>query len=134
MAGCKGPHCPGCHNPEGWDFDKGVPALYCYNDIHFEIIEAGPLIDSIRVLGGEPLDQDTHQLVMLLKELKKHKKPIWLFTRYGFADIPQPILDLVDVVKTGEYKEGLKPLVLKEITLASDNQQIITRHVQENQR
>ena len=50
-------HCPGCHNPESWDFEGGHPCDE--NKLINEIIEAiakNGIQRNLSILGGEPLD------------------------------------------------------------------------------
>ena len=54
VQGCPN-HCPGCHNPETWDFNGGKEFTY---DILNEIVDAltaNGVKRSLSILGGEPL-------------------------------------------------------------------------------
>ena len=54
MQGCPH-HCPGCFNPETWDFDGGKELP---TDIRGQIIKAicaNGITRNFSVLGGEPL-------------------------------------------------------------------------------
>lgn len=126
VSGCNGPHCPGCHNSESWDFSVGRPWMQCIMDIDTKLVLNRGLIGSIWILGGEPLDQDTQELAHMLKCLKGHNIPIWLFTRYELEDVPPEIKQYCTYIKTGRYDCKL----LKEnhiqcgIELASSNQRV----------
>lgn len=123
LAGCKAPHCPGCHNPETWDFNAGFPADLCMEAIERTLSQADDMIQNIWILGGEPLDQDLEDLERLLIALRKHGKPLWLFTRRTYTAVPLCILRLVDYVKTGPYRADLpSKKVCYGIKLASENQ------------
>ena len=56
--GC--PHrCPGCHNPETWDFNGGT--IITLNELEKEILEAlnaNGVERNFSVLGGEPLCEE----------------------------------------------------------------------------
>ena len=129
IAGCSGsPHCEGCHNPESWNFDIGEKYDYSYFiKIKNKIKDFDSLIKNIMIFGGEPLDQDIEELENFLSDLKSLSKPIWLFTRYDFDEIPNKIIDLVDYIKTGRYIKELKTFdnIHFGINLASNNQKII---------
>jgi anaerobic ribonucleoside-triphosphate reductase activating protein len=127
-AGCNGnPKCEDCHNPESWDFTLGEE----YNNDYFEKIKANvnefpSLIDNIMILGGEPLDNQIHDIREFLIDLKTLDKDIWLFTRYQLCIIPKMILELCDYVKCGSYKKDLKTdnNIWFGVQLASSNQVI----------
>ena len=47
-------HCPGCHNPETWDFGCGTPMD---EERIFEIVRSNPLCRGVTFSGGEPFAQ-----------------------------------------------------------------------------
>ena len=51
-------HCPGCHNPETWDFKGGYEISYeeLEEEVLNKIGENG-IIRNLSLLGGEPLCQ-----------------------------------------------------------------------------
>ncbi len=128
LAGCKAnPHCKNCHNPELWSFDIGVPYAKSFVDLLEEKIRTYEnLIDSIWVLGGEPLDQPIEELEKLLLDLSKLNLNIWVWTRYELDEIPDNIKKYCTYVKCGRYDENLskKGYTSKGIELASTNQKI----------
>jgi organic radical activating enzyme len=88
------------------------------------------MLKMIWVLGGEPLDQKTVDLLWLLKELKKHEVPIYLFTGKTKDFIKKEVAELCDFIKCGKYDESLKPnepYIVHGIELHSTNQTIYTR-------
>lgn len=122
LSGCAGPHCKNCHNPETWDFNEGtmvdenlIEILNNYKDYY----------DHIWILGGEPLDQDKSDLILLINRLFDINKIIGLWTRYDLSEIDIDILKNVDFVKCGTYDENKPSYVSKYgIKLASINQEI----------
>ena len=60
-------HCPGCHNPETWDFGCGTPME---EERIFEIIRSNPLCRGVTFSGGEPFAQAEGfaRLACLLKQ------------------------------------------------------------------
>jgi organic radical activating enzyme len=129
IAGCSGnPHCSGCHNPESWDFNQGTLYDEKFRDeIKNKITEFDNMIDNIMIFGGEPLDQNKEDLLVFLKDMKKIKKTIWLFTRYQEFEVDKDFLKYIDYLKVGRYVDKLK--VEKNewfgINLASSNQKIL---------
>ena len=47
-------HCPGCHNPETWDFSGGTPME---EEQLVQIVRANPLCRGVTFSGGEPFAQ-----------------------------------------------------------------------------
>ena len=47
-------HCPGCHNPETWEFSGGT--LMEIEEV-LEIIQSNPLARGVTFSGGEPFAQ-----------------------------------------------------------------------------
>ena len=60
-------HCPGCHNPETWEFGCGTKIPV---EAVVEIVESNPLCRGVTFSGGEPFAQAAGfaKLAGLLKE------------------------------------------------------------------
>ena len=134
VAGCNGnPHCTGCHNPEGWNFDIGTKYTkqYFYS-ISCKIKEFSSLIDNIIIFGGEPLDQNHNELIEMLHDLITLKLPIWLFTRYDINDVSDDIKSCCEYIKCGRYIPELKTdnNIQYGIKLATSNQKIYKKGVE----
>lgn len=134
IAGCKAPHCKGCHNPEGWDFNQGEVYDGTYVQKLFEKMnDFYSLIKNIMIFGGEPLDSSIDELVDMLAFINAATdcKPIWLFTRYYLDDVPEKIKLICSYIKCGKYVESKKIDGYKQygITLATSNQKIYKRGV-----
>lgn len=130
VAGCKGPHCKGCHNAESWDFTVGKPCdEFFFSNMDKKIWLFNNIIRDIAVLGGEPLDQDINKLEGLLCYLASYDKDIWLFTRYDIEEVPVQILPYLDYIKTGRYIPELATddNIQYGIKLATSNQKIYSR-------
>lgn len=133
VAGCKEPHCPGCHNSALWNFAAGSPVADWEPRIRSFASDYGgdiPLIQNVWVLGGEPLDQDTDALEHLLSTLNAMlpRTRLWLWTRYEIEAVPAQILRLCDYIKTGQYISAWPGHDVRiggyKISLGSGNQRI----------
>lgn len=135
VSGCTH-HCPGCFNPETWDFNFGNPFD---SDVMNEIVKAlePSYIHGFTLLGGEPFEYVNQQGVLpLLREIKSRfpHKDIWCFTGYDFEkDIlgdmvnkwpeTREMLSYIDVLVDGEFVQELKNLSLR--FRGSSNQRLI---------
>ena len=135
VSGCTH-HCPGCFNPETWDFNYGTPFTQETVDKILEYMEPS-YVKGITLLGGEPLEQNNQRgLLPLLQQIhsKYPQKTIWSFTGYDFEkDVvgnmlthwpeTKEFLSYLDVLVDGEFKEELRDLSL--VFCGSSNQRII---------
>lgn len=135
VSGCTH-HCPGCFNPETWDFNFGEPFD---SDVINEILEAlePSYIRGFSLLGGEPFEYKNQTgLLPLLKEIRNRfpNKDIWCYTGYNFeTDILEDMakkwpetnemLSYIDILVDGEFVEAKKDLALR--FRGSSNQRII---------
>lgn len=132
VQGCEA-HCPGCHNPETWDFEGG----YEFTPQTLEDIKAALRANGVKrnlsIMGGEPLHPKNQFLTQLIiMEIKKEfpDVKIYLWTGYVYEDlvakhekILQNILQEIDVLIDGPFIQEQR-----DITLAmrgSKNQRII---------
>ncbi len=133
ISGCAGnPHCKGCHNPESWDFDQGSPDNQFFRVAITEKIDTfEPMIDNIMIFGGEPNDQDLGELEDFIRFLKVFRKPIWLFTRYRFEEVPAFEKTMCDYIKCGAYIPELtvEDNIQYGIKLSTSNQRIYKKGV-----
>ena len=125
VSGCRN-HCPGCFNPETWDFTFGEPFT---DKTEEELIKAlrPSWIQGLSILGGDPMEPENQKaLLPLLRRVKEElpEKDVWLYTGYRLESVSSsPLLDLVDVIVDGPFIEAEK-----DISLAfrgSRNQRII---------
>ena len=130
--GC--PHrCPGCHNPETWDYEGGKDFTPKVIDEILEALSANGINRSLAVMGGEPLCENNCFLTLLLIKNIKEKSPrtkIYVWTGYYYDDLlkagnpyVKQILDLANVLIDGPYIEAQRDLTLP--MRGSSNQNII---------
>ena len=125
LSGCKSHSCKGCHNPELWDFTVGDNVDLDYLESKLTAMQSARLVNSVWILGGEPLDQDMNELCVLLKAMQNHTHKIVLWTHY--EDVPEPVSKLVQYAKLGPYVAGGEAYVepVLGIKLANREQRIV---------
>ncbi len=125
VSGCRN-HCPGCFQPETWDFAYGEPFAKANED---EIIAAlrPSWIQGLSILGGDPMEPENQEaLLPFIRRVKEElpEKDIWLYTGYLLRQVgTSPLLSYVDVVVDGPFVEAEKDAGLA--FRGSRNQQII---------
>ena len=125
VSGCRN-HCPGCFNPETWDFGYGE--LFT-RKTEKEIIKAlrPSWIQGLSILGGDPMEPENQRaLLPLLKRIRVMlpEKDVWLYTGYCMESVSSsPLLPYVDVVVDGPFIEAEKDAGLA--FRGSRNQRII---------
>ena len=110
-------HCPGCQNPETWDFKGGT-------DITPEEIAADfrkhRLLDGITLSGGDPFCQQEECLALL--DLLPGVN-VWVYTGFEYEEIcDTPLAKRADVLVVGKFVEELK---CEGKMYGSSNQRII---------
>lgn len=131
VQGCDN-HCPGCFNPETWDWNGGKEYT---SETEEEILRLcdKPYIKGLSILGGEPISEenirDVERLCMRFKE-RFPNKDIWLWTgtKYiaeetsedGESIFSSPdgviltnVLQYIDHLVDGGFVERLKNIKLK---------------------
>ena len=126
VSGCRN-HCPGCFQPETWDFGYGQPFTAKTEDMLIEALRPS-WIQGLSLLGGDPMEPENQEgLLPLVQQVRAElpEKDIWLYTGYPFEQIRDaPLLQYIDVVVDGPFIEAEK-----DISLAfrgSRNQRIIS--------
>ena len=108
VAGC--PHrCEGCFNRKFWSFDSGN--LFTEDDMQALLKDLGrSFITGLTLLGGEPLAPENIegviQVIIRVRAVYGDTKGIMVYTGYTFDQVPQRILDLVDVILDGKYEKN----------------------------
>ena len=135
VSGCTH-RCPGCFNPEAWDFSFGSP--FGEEQVR-EILSLldKPYIRGLSLLGGEPFEPANQRaLLPLLRRVRQELpgKTVWCYSGYTLdGELWQPsrarcectdeMLSLMDVLVDGEFIQARKDLSLR--FRGSANQRII---------
>lgn len=126
--------CPGCFQPETWDFEGGKLLTTSTIDSIANLVKPD-YIERFSVLGGEPLeDQNLHWLACIINKVKMTKPniKIWLYSGYTYDNLKQRakdeiylqwILDNIDVLVAGPFIQEEKDLSLP--WCGSRNQEVI---------
>lgn len=121
-------HCPGCFNPETWDFNGGTTWTDTELQSLKEMIKK-PYIKRLTLIGGEPMCHalELSNIASIVKAIKPSIK-IWVYSGYTFEQIISDnlktyLLGHCDVLVDGPYIEELRDLSLP--FRGSSNQRII---------
>ncbi len=101
LAGCAH-RCPGCHNPQTWDFDAGKDMTV---DELINIISQSDF--NVTLTGGDPIYQ-ADALIPLAKKIRELGYSIWLYTGFTFEqlqDMPiaMQLLEYIDTIVDGPF-------------------------------
>lgn len=102
-AGC-GHHCPGCHNPQSWDFSAGYDVEI---DQLMQDIKNDPFAD-VTFSGGDPFFQAEEFAALAVRIKAETTKTIWCYTGYLYErllEMPSSrrLLEQLDVLVDGPF-------------------------------
>ena len=134
VSGCRH-HCPGCFQPQTWDFSYGQPFTQDTVDELLRLLQPD-YIAGLTLLGGEPMEPENQPALLdLVQQVKQAypEKNIWCFSGYLYDDlaagkigdgaVTRALLGLVDVLVDGEFILARKKLQLR--FRGSENQRLI---------
>ena len=126
-------HCPGCHNPETWDFNGGYEFTQQTLNNIIKALKANGVQRNFCIMGGEPLNSENLFLTdLIITEVKKYYPDIKIYVWTGYTyeelldrseNLLQNILRNINVLVDGPFIQEKR-----DITLAmrgSSNQRII---------
>ena len=125
-------HCPGCHNPESWDFNGGeLFEEEAYKKLK-EAIQANGFTRTFCIMGGEPLAKNNYEAIDALISRIKQDIPdlkIWIWSGYNFKDL-ELIKDIslkrifynINAIVTGPFIQDKRDITLR--FRGSSNQEI----------
>lgn len=122
-AGCAN-RCPGCHNPESWDINKGT---FISTHILLDKIMEDEFAN-VTFSGGDPLFQ-SEAFTELARGIKsRSRKTIWCYTGLRFESILKnekqaALLPYIDVLVDGRYEQSQRSGSL--VFRGSKNQRLI---------
>lgn len=118
-------HCPGCHNPETWDFGCGTAVE---EETVVDIVKENPLCRGVTFSGGEPFAQ-AEGFAKLARLLKAAGYEVASYSGYTFEALlagtrdQRALLETIDVLIDGPFLLAEKSL---EISFrGSRNQRIL---------
>lgn len=125
--------CPGCHNPESWDFEGGMEfSTKTLNDI-LTSLTANGIERPLCIMGGEPLcEENLFLTALIVKEVREYNPnlKIYLWTGYYIEDLKAKennkidyILNNIDCLIDGPFIQEERDLTLQ--MRGSRNQRII---------
>ena len=118
-------HCPGCHNPETWEFGCGTQIPV---EAVVDIVRSNPLCRGVTFSGGEPFAQP-EAFARLARLLKEKGYEVASYSGYTFEELlagseaQKSLLASIDVLIDGPFLLAEKSL---EIAFrGSKNQRIL---------
>lgn len=135
VSGCTN-RCPGCFQPETWDFCYGEPFTAETEELLLGLLKPA-YIQGLTLLGGDPFEPENQRaLLPFLKRVKQTypNKNIWAFSGFTWEELHDPnahpctevteeMLSLVDVLVDGRFIEAQKNISLR--FRGSENQRLI---------
>lgn len=119
-------HCPGCHNPETFDFGGGTETTL---GVLLAQIDDNPLLKGVTFSGGEPMCQ-AGALAALAGQVKRRGLELAVYTGYTFeqllaeADADRlSLLALCDILVDGPFLQDERSLELR--FMGSRNQRVL---------
>lgn len=122
-AGCRHA-CPGCHNPQSWDFSGGRAMT---TEEIMRVIVADPYAN-VTFTGGDPMYQPEGFAELARAIHERTQKDIWCYTGFTFEQLlgnprQRALLEQIDVLVDGPFVKALRNDEL--IFRGSSNQRII---------
>ncbi len=105
-------HCPGCHNPETWEFGCGTPME---EERIAEIVRSNPLCRGVTFSGGEPFAQ-AEGFAQLARLLKAQGYEVASYTGYTLEALlrgtpaQRALLETIDILIDGPFLLAEKSL------------------------
>ena len=105
-------HCPGCHNPETWEFGCGTDVE---EERILEIVRSNPLCRGVTFSGGEPFAQP-EGFTRLAGLLKEKGYEVASYTGYTFEELlagsqaQRQLLETIDILIDGPFLLAEKSL------------------------
>lgn len=127
VSGCS-IHCPGCFNPESWDFCYGKPFTIATQNKILGLLMPD-YIRGLSLLGGNPTEpSNEEELVPFVKRVKDYfpNKDIWVWSGHTYEDLiarDDELIKHCDVLVDGPFIESKKDVTIP--WRGSTNQRVI---------
>ena len=135
VSGCTN-RCPGCFQPQTWDFSYGQPFTAETEEKLLEML-APAYINGLTLLGGDPFEPRNQRVLLpFLRRVRERypQKNIWAFSGFTWeelhtegshprCEVTDEMLSYIDVLVDGRFVEELKDIRLR--FRGSSNQRII---------
>ena len=135
VSGCRN-HCPGCFQPETWNFAYGQPFTGETEEELLRLLKPG-YINGLTLLGGDPFEPENQcALLPFLRKVRTAypEKDVWAYTGYTWEQLtsgvhrvrlPETVemLNLIDILVDGPFIQEKKDIRLH--FRGSDNQRVI---------
>ncbi len=135
VSGCTN-HCPGCFQPQTWDFCYGQPFTRETEETLLTMLEPD-YINGLTLLGGEPFEPENQRALLPFVQRVKERYPdktVWCFTGFTLDKLQESafpkhceatdeLLSLIDVLVDGPFVQEKKNLALR--FRGSENQRLI---------
>ena len=122
-AGCRHA-CPGCHNPQSWDFGGGRDMTV---DELMRTIVSDPFTRGVTFSGGDPMYQAAGFAELARAIHTYTQKDVWCYTGFTFEslihDDQRELLAGLDVLVDGPFVQSLRDESL--LFRGSSNQRLI---------
>lgn len=130
-------HCPGCHNPETWDYEGGKEFEGNTIERIEQYLTANGIHRDLCIMGGEPLCPENQFLTLLICNTIKDKLPdtkIYIWTGYTLEELNKDsntrisqILEKTDAIIDGRYIAAERDITLP--MRGSRNQRILYKGI-----
>jgi anaerobic ribonucleoside-triphosphate reductase activating protein len=109
VSGCENA-CPGCHNPETWEYEQGKQFdQKAYDAIVAELKK--PYYRGIALTGGDPLaPKNRFDMLAIAARLKADlpNRDIWCWTGHRYEELAGMDLSPIDVLVDGRFDIGTR--------------------------
>lgn len=121
LAGCRH-RCPGCHNPQSWDFEAGVKMSL---EEIMDVVREEEF--NVTLTGGDPL-YNPDGAGALVKAIRAEGLTVWIYTGFTWEEIVEDksliaAVEGAEAIVEGRFMESLRDESLP--FRGSSNQRIV---------
>ena len=121
LAGCRH-RCPGCHNPQSWDFEAGVKMSL---EEIMDVVREEEV--NVTLTGGDPL-YNPGGAGALVKAIRAEGLTVWIYTGFTWEEIVEDksliaAVEGAEAIVEGRFMESLRDESLP--FRGSSNQRIV---------